>query len=239
MTVRVVTTLLALTCALPAVAQQEEEEESPFSGNVTLGYLATTGNTETSSLNGGVELAYQYARWLHEAKANAINASESSQTTAEAYDVTWRSGWDITDKDSLFGRLVWRKDRFGAFDEQFSQTLGYSRRVLTGDKHKLRADVGGGARQSTDQVGVDSDEVILTGGLDYRWQFSETALFRQQLVIEAGEDNTFTESITSITAQLIGALNLTASYTYRNNSEAPAGTNNTDTRTAIALEYGF
>ena len=46
-------------------------------------------------------------------------------------------------------------------------------------------------------------------------------------------------SITSVSAQLIGALNLTASYTYRNNSDVPVGSTNSDTRTAIALEYAF
>ena len=46
-------------------------------------------------------------------------------------------------------------------------------------------------------------------------------------------------SVTSITARLIGALNLVASYTIRNNSDVPVGTEKTDTRTAISLEYAF
>jgi putative salt-induced outer membrane protein len=57
--------------------------------------------------------------------------------------------------------------------------------------------------------------------------------------LEVGGDNTFSESVTSITARLIGALNLVASYTIRNNSDVPVGTEKTDTRTAISLEYAF
>ena len=81
---RALVVLLILSAPMAAIAQEEEgEEESPLSGKVTLGYLATTGNTETSSLNGGFEAAYRLERWLHEAKGNTTFASEDNQTTVE------------------------------------------------------------------------------------------------------------------------------------------------------------
>ena len=82
-------------------------------------------------------------------------------------------------------------------------------------------------------------KTIFFGGMDYKWQFSETAAFEQTFVLEAGEDNTFLESKSSVSATLVGALSLVASYTVRNNSDVPAGTEKTDTQTAISLEYGF
>ncbi len=231
--------LLMLGLALPVQAQQEEEEEDPLTGTVKLGYLATTGNTETSSLNAGFEAVYTVKRWEHEATANAVNASENEQTTAEAYEAGWTSRWSLTEKDLLFGRLNWRKDRFGGFDTQFSQTVGYGRRVLDNDRHRLRLEAGVGARQSEDQVGITTDETILSGGLDYTFSFSETSSLRQTIKLEAGNDNTFTESVTALSARLIGRLAMTLSYTYRNNSDVPVGSTNSDTRTAIALEYAF
>jgi putative salt-induced outer membrane protein len=204
--------LTSLALAAPLLAA--EEEDDPLEGNVKFGYLATTGNTETSSLNTKFETKYIAGDWHHEALASAINASESKVTTAEAYEAGWKSGWDFTDRDYVFGRLNWRKDRFGPFDTQFSQTVGYGRHIIDTDAHDLEGEVGFGARQSEDQQGVK---------------------FR----VEVGGDNTFSESVTSITARLIGALNLVASYTIRNNSDVPVGTEKTDTRTAISLEYAF
>ena len=217
----------------------EEEEEDPFFGTISFGYLATTGNTETSSLDTRASATYRTGRWEHEASGQAFTSSESNATNAEYYTARWRSRWDITERDFLFGRLNWRKDRFGAFDTQFSQTLGYGRRVLTGPKHKLNAEIGAGARQSTDQVGLDEDETILFAGLDYVWKFSETANFSQDFTVEAGDDNTFFESKSSVSAQLIGALSLVASYTIRANSDVPPGTEKRDTQTGISLEYKF
>ena len=232
--------LALMLLAFPVMADEEEgEEQRPLTGRVTLGYLATTGNTETSSLNSAFEAAYKRSRWLHEATAAAINASENKQSTAEAYEAGWTSSWDISERDFVFGRLNWRKDRFGGFDTQFAQTVGYGRRVIVSDRHNLNLNVGAGARQSEDQVGVKDDEAIFTAGLDYVWTLSDTSEFRQDLRVESGSSNTFSESVTAITARLVGALNLTASYTIRNNSDVPIGTEKTDTRSAIALEYTF
>lgn len=239
MNLRRVVFVTSLMLAAPLLAAEEEEADDPLEGNVKFGYLATTGNTETSSLNTSFEAKYVAGDWHHEAMASAINASENKVTTAEAYETGWKSGWNFSERDYVFGRLNWRKDRFGGFDTQFSQTLGYGRRIIATDVHSLDGELGFGARQSEDQLGVSTNETIGTGALKYKWKFSDSSEFGQTLRFEAGSDNTFSESVTSITARLIGALNLVASYTIRNNSDVPVGTEKTDTRTAISLEYTF
>lgn len=216
-----------------------EEPESPWSGKATLGYLATSGNTETSTLNTGFEIGYKTGKWAHLFEAAAVNSSENKVTTAEAYDAGWKSERNLTDKDFLFGRLHWRKDRFGGYNTQFSQTVGYGRRLIDTDKHKLNGEVGAGARQSETQLGVKENETVFRGGLYYRWQLSETAEFRQDLLAEGGEKNTYGESITALSAKVFGDLALVASYTIKHNTDVPPLTEKTDTYTALSLEYSF
>ena len=91
MTLRTYLMLAALVVSLPAVAQDAKEPESPWAGKATLGYLATSGNTENSTLNTGFEIGYATDKWAHLFKAAAINASEDEVTTAEAYNVGWKS----------------------------------------------------------------------------------------------------------------------------------------------------
>ncbi len=67
----------------------------------------------------------------------------------------------------------------------------------------------------------------------------ETAEFRQDLTVEAGGENTYTQSVTAISAKLLGELALVASYTIKNNSDVPPLTEKTDTYTALSLEYLF
>lgn len=217
----------------------EPEKRGPWAGKATLGYLATSGNTENSTLNTGLELGYSTGKWSHLATAFAISASENKITTAEAYELGWKSERKVTEQNFLFARLHWRKDGFGAYAQQFSQSVGYGRRLIDNDKHKLSAELGVGARQSELQTGAKESETIFRGGVYYKWFFSETAEFRQGLTVEAGARNTYFESQTALSAKLFGDLALVASYTVKHNTEVPPLTQKTDTYTALSLEYAF
>jgi putative salt-induced outer membrane protein len=238
MTLRCVCMLGALLLAVPALAA-EEEQEGPWAGKATLGYLATSGNTDNSNLNTAFEISYTRNDWKHGFKVHAINATEDQATTAESYDAGWKSEREFSESNYLFGQLDWRKDRFSGYDQQFSQTVGYGRRLLETDKQKLNVEIGAGARQSQLADGTDQNETILRGGLDYTLKLSDNAEFFQGLVVESGSENTYLESVTKLSASLVGNLALVASYTIKNNSDVPAGTEKTDTFTALSLEYKF
>lgn len=230
--------MLLTLLSLPALAQQEASE-SPWSGKATLGYLATSGNTENANLNTGFELGYAPNRWNHRLKALAINAAENKVTTAEAYELGFKSELSISESSFLFGRLSWRKDRFSSYDTQFAQTVGYGRRLIDSEVHKLNAEIGAGARQSDLVDGTSESELIIRGGLDYLWVLSDTSEFTQALSAESGEKNTYIESVTALKARLVGDLALVASYTIKHNTDVVPLTEKTDTYTALSLEYAF
>ena len=231
--------LILTALALPFSATAQEEPANPWSGKATLGYLATSGNTENSSLNTGVEVGFAAGAWAHLAKASAITSSENDNSTAEAYDFGWKSERNLSDKDFLFGRVDWRKDRFSGYDSQVSESIGYGRRVIDTDQHKFNLEAGVGARQSELQTGESENETIFRGGAYYTWLFSETAEFRQDLTVEGGSDNTYLESVTAVSAKLMGNLALVASYTIKHNTDVPPLTEESDTFTALSLEYAF
>lgn len=246
MNLRVIVVLGSLAIVSHAAAQEgqgaagaPDPTADPWSGKVALGYLATSGNTESSSLNSAVAVAYSIGRWTHAIDTAAINTTEEDQTTAEAYAVGWKTEFNMTDRDFLFGRVNWRKDRFSGYDQQLSESIGYGRRLIDTGAHFLNAEIGAGARQSELSDGTSEDDFILRGGLNYRWQFSEQAQFTQDFATESGSQNTYLQSVTAIKASLIGALALVVSYTVKNNSEVPVGNEETDTFSALSLEYGF
>jgi putative salt-induced outer membrane protein len=233
---------LSLLLAFAAQAQEEAgaaADEGPWSGEVSFGYLATRGNADNTNLNTSFGVGYATGKWQHSLSALALHATESKATTAEAYEVGLRSERTLTEPNFLFGALNWRKNRFSGYPEQNSAIVGYGRRVLHTGVHMLNLDVGAGARRSERSDAVIENDFILSGGLGYKWQFSETAEFTQTLGIEYGQNNTYMESISAVGAQLIGNLALVASYTIKYNSDVLPGTVNTDTWTAISLEYRF
>ena len=225
------------------VAQAQEEaaaeEEGPWSGKVVFGFLATDGNTENTSLNSGFEVGYATGKWAHLLDGLAINSTQDGDTTAEAYQLGWKTEYNFNETNYLFGRVNWRKDRFSGYDTQLSETIGYGRRLIDTGTHILNAEIGAGARQLDLPDGTSENDVIVRGGLDYTWAMSETAEFTQDLIIESGETNTYLESITALKAQLFGDVALVASYTIKNNSDVLPGVEETDTYTALSLEYAF
>jgi putative salt-induced outer membrane protein len=216
-----------------------EQEKGPWSGKAALGFLATSGNTESSSLNSAFTVAYATGRWAHSVEASAINSSEENETSAEAYGLGWKTEFNMTERDFLFGRVNWRKDRFSGYEQQMSESVGYGRRLIDTGVHFLNVEIGAGARQADLTDGTSEEDSILRAGINYQWRFSEFAQFTQDFTAESGAENTYSESVSAVKTRLIGSLALVASYTVRNNSVVPADTENTDTFGAVSVEYEF
>lgn len=229
-----------------AVAQDgQAADASPWSGNFGLGYLSSSGNTDDSSTTTDVSVGYAVAAWNHLFKGRAYGASKVDETTAEAYQLGWKSTYDISEFDYVFGALDWNKDRFAGFAEQFFQTLGYGRRVINTEILILNLEIGAGFAQQKPAAefpgGPASRENGAQGNLggNLTWNFSETAAFEQALYVFIASDNTFWESVSKVRAGLIGNAGLALSYTIKQNTDVPAGFKKTDRFTAISVDYSF
>ena len=225
---------LALAQA-PAPPQQEEG----LSGKVALGYLATSGNSESENMSLNFSGDYTAEVWHHNLTGRAVRASASGITTAEAYGLSWQSDRDFGEKSYLFARAAWDQDEFSAYDVQMRETVGYGRHFIANDRHTLNGEAGVGYRQADLRDGSEEDETILRLSTDYAFRFSETAEFKQIFQIESGDSNTYTESVSSLNADVWTNLAVVISYTVKRNSDVPVGIVKKDTFTAVSLEYSF
>lgn len=215
-------------------------EYPAISGNFSLGAIATSGNTESESANAELEAALEYAVWRHRVRASGYRASEEGETTAERYAAGVQSDYKFSARSYLFASARYERDEFGAFERRASVAAGVGRRFLDNERWLLELEAGAGRRvQEPAGSGTRERETIgrFRGGL--RWSFAEGAALRQDVQVESGDSNTYTESVTALTSKLAGAWSLRVAYTVQHNSDVPAGTENTDTITAVSLEYGF
>jgi putative salt-induced outer membrane protein len=213
--------------------------QDPIEGKVSLGYISTSGNTDSSTVNAAFNLKLTQEVWNHEFDLTAIKADTSGVTTAEAYTAGYTARRDIGERSYLFGALSWQQDEFSSYTEQTSETVGYGRHLVMTERHELNVEAGGGLRQAELLNGEKTDEGILRAALDYEWTLSETTSFSQSLVIENGSSNTRTESLSELRANIIGNIALVLSYRLRNNSDVLPGTEKTDRFTSVSLEYAF
>jgi putative salt-induced outer membrane protein len=215
------------------------QDEEGFSGRAAFGYLATSGNSDNKTMSSNFDLGWNYAPWHHSFKGAAVQASSSNVNTAEAFALDWKTDYDLGENTYAYGLIAWTNDKFSGYDSQTRQAVGYGRRFIDTERHILNGEAGAGARQAELRTGMKQDEGIFRLSGDYLWNISETSDFSQTLAIESGSNNTFTESVSKLTADIRDNLSVIFSYTIRNNSDVPASTKKRDTFTAVALEYTF
>lgn len=261
MTLRRSALMMLLCCApfaAPAqdAAAEKSQEKSAWSGEVTAGLVSTSGNSETTTANAKGQVVYSVEKWKNTFDASALKAQqttrdavtliETEQVTAERYFVGDKADFNLTDVDYLFLQVEFEKDLVGPVRQRTSETFGYGRKVLTGPGHFLDLELGAGMRQTESQVvllaapvAVKEDDVIGRGRLAYKWALSETSHFSETFKVESGDSNTFMESITELRVSLVGKLYAQGSYTVRQNTDVPAGSQKTDTITALSLGWTF
>lgn len=231
--------LILLSGAAFAQGEEPVAEMDSWAGKASLGYLSTSGNTDTTSYNTAFEVGYTRNKWKHTFKGSANGASESEMTTAEAYQAGWKSDYNFSEHSYVFGQVKWRKDRFAGVQEQLSEAIGYGRKIIDTPEHFLSAEIGAGHSSLEFADMTDESTVIVTFGADYKWTFSETSNFEQTLDVESGSENTYIESVSAVRARLLGDFALVLSYTVKHNTDVPLGSQNTDKLSAVSLEYAF
>ncbi len=227
--------LAALSLSLPAAAHADDA----WKGDASLGFLRSTGNSDTQSLNGKFELKHA-ARSLHQRfYATASNTSDADVQTGERYTAGYKLDRDFSEHNYLFGALDYERDLFGGVAERSVLSAGYGRRLINTAAHKLEAEIGAGYRQQENADGIDQDDAVGRLSGEYLWQLTDTNKFTQKLRVESGKANTFVESVSALKLTVVGSLYAGLSYTVRNNAEVPPGTSRTDTETLINLGYSF
>ncbi len=215
-----------------------------------LGMVMTGGNSETQSTNGKISAARDTEQWTQTGSFEALGSSNTDPvtdvktTTAEKYAAKLQADRKLDAENFLFGASSYDDDRFSGFDYQATVSAGYGRNIFKNDTHSLKAEIGPGMRffKLSPVAGVhipSDDEGIVHMAANYIYHFNEHASFSQNVVIDAGEDVTISESVSALSAQISGKLAMKASVKFKNTSEVPAGIEKTDSETALTLVYSI
>ncbi|MFQ5470784.1 MAG: YdiY family protein [Gammaproteobacteria bacterium] len=216
------------------------EEGSTTEGEVELGVVLTSGNTETQNVNGKAKLINKNGQWRHTGKFEGLNSSDSGATTAEKYFLSGKSDYRFSEKSYVFGNLTYENDRFSGYEYRTNGTVGMGRQVVSGKALSIDLEAGAGIRQSKlDGSGAKDEESVLRVASDISWVISETTKLSEEISIDAGEDATISKSVTGLKSQIAGNLATKISLTIKNTSDVPVGIEETDTETAVTLVYSY
>lgn len=228
----------------PAPCPCPPEDEAPppvplWTAKVGLSYVATTGNSETTTFGSDVDVARRPTPWGVEIFANYDRAENGDAVQSERTFGGARVKRALGERWELFGEATGEKDEFAGFDLRTVFAAGGTYHALTGPRHVLDTDLG---VTWTDEDRIEpAEDVSFVGalvGLDYAWAITERSTFDQRLTwfpsFETSSDWRL-ESVTSLEASLTERLALRLGYEVRFQNEPIDDLEDTDTTTRMSL----
>lgn len=228
--------VMAVLAVAPASAQ---DAERVYDASVALGYVGTTGNTETTTFNSEVLFTYRQARWIHNAKFQGLASQENEATRAERYYFENKSDFALDDDQYLYGKASYTDDRFSGFDYQATVSAGYGRYLLRRDNYDIQGFLGSGYRRNQIQNIGSEGEMIFSIGENANWRISDNSRLVQSFTTDIGEDLTVSRFEIGLESNIIDRIATKIAFQLRNTSEVPEGNKKTDTQTSVSLVYTF
>ncbi|MGS2720771.1 DUF481 domain-containing protein [Paraglaciecola aestuariivivens] len=220
------------------------KEVKPFSMDGEFGYIATTGNTETTSVKGKLSAHQELTQWSNDYIVEALYKKDEinnvEQTTAQKYFMSGQANYKLKNPDHrLFGFASYEDDKFSSYNYQATLAAGWSHKLWEDEKSKFNYSIGPGYAFSETKDGEEQNGLIVRAALDYQWKISDNAQFKQLLSTEVGNDNTKSKSESSVSATITEGLSLKVSLILDHNSDVADTRENLDTQTAVTLVYSF
>lgn len=230
---------LILACACAAIATMANAQEDPFEASIALGYVGTTGNTDTTTFNTELLATLRTENWTHNGKFQALGSQEDDQATAERYYLEDKSDYNLDESQYLYGKGTYTDDRFSGFDYQATLGAGYGRHLIRRDNFNLEAFSGFGYRENAITNGDNVGEGVFTLGENIKWTISDNAALTQSFTTDIGEELTVSKFDIGLETNIIGSITTKVAFQARHISDVPVGTEKTDTMTSVSLVYNF
>jgi len=166
----------------------------PIKGNVDFGWVATSGNSETTNLNAQLGLEKETENWKHTANFSAVNSSSedsngNDNTSAEKYAAKLQSDRNLSDRSYVYVKADYLDDRFSAFDYQANAGLGFGYKLIAEENMTLQFEVGPNYSKSKSQdTSETTEETSYSVGEGFTWKFSDTAELVQYATYYAGDE---------------------------------------------------
>lgn len=224
--------ILSVAATAPALAE--------FSGEGNLGFSAVSGNSDSESLSAKLAAEYASGNWTHAASASAYAASSDDEQTAESYSAKLETDYLFSEKTYWLGSAAYKSDRFSAYDNQATVSLGVGHHLIDNGITTLDLEGGVGYRSSEPSDNSDTEnETIFVGGVTFNHTLTDTTSFSSSWSVESGSENTYAEADLGLRVAMSEALGLALGYVVKHNTEVSEGTEKTDRYTSVTLSYLF
>jgi len=213
--------------------------EGQWEGQASLGGLVTSGNSEVTQLDSGLELARPLLPYLTaDMKASASYGSQEGDTYREKYSAETGLRWDISASSYSRLRGYWTRDELSGISHEYGASVGLGRSILSSSAFQASMEAGAGLlhRESTEDSILETSTGYLS--LDLEWGATEVWTITEEatLINDFQDSENYTmESVLEASSSITGNLSFLVGYdiTYHN---LPPVEGNDKTDTALRLQ---
>ena len=206
--------LLAFAPALATAQDKPAEKKLGWKDTAELGYVVTSGNSDSSTLGLKNTLVYDWANARFEMKLGAIKVKSSpgfvavqdttdpaeferenldAETTAESYFLNGRYDRNITDHFFWFGGAGWDRNIFAGIQNRYTAFGGVGNIWFDTDTIKWRTDYAATYTKEEDVIEPDDFDgtffgLRLSSNFLYKW--SETGSYGNDTIVDENLDDT-------------------------------------------------
>jgi putative salt-induced outer membrane protein len=211
-------------------------------GKGELSYVATGGNTDTTTAKVAAEVQYKPARWTMLARAAFVTSTTPAGEHGQRVDGLFRASRSISPKAELFAQMLYLQNTFAGIDSSFYPLAGVSYALFASPRQTISLRVGLGYGQESRVRTRDSGFATADSEVGYRWRFSKTAELSQDATLTLNlsrGDDWRGASVTSVAAGLNTRFSLKMSHILNYLNEPVAGFGRIDTITSAAIVATF
>lgn len=249
-------TLLLSVCGLaPIMALADDPPPPPqdvWTGKGQAGYTSSSGNSEGKSANAAIDMAFLNDPWKHAFHLGGLYGQSAGIVSAERWDTSWQTNYNVTPDLYTFGLATYRHDLFSGFDYQASASAGLGYKIIATPMTQLDAQVGVGYQvlrpeDITKVNGAVSGRALLpsekgvaeTAAINYSQALSSTVTLTDKLAVTSSSADRLLTNALAVAVKVSTKLALSVGYALQDNSSPPAGLKKIDTLETVNLVYSF
>ncbi|MEM6900596.1 MAG: DUF481 domain-containing protein [Pseudomonadota bacterium] len=241
----------AMVLATPALAQDEEEANTGWTGEGSLSAGITTGNTDTVDLGVGLKGQKETEKWTFAAEAGYDYGEVDGEETRNRWFVAGQVDRKLGERLYAFTRATYEQDNFSGFDTRLFVGVGAGYHIFKGEKLRWTIEAAPGFRRDevADTLDLGPPPVVIEGGVEnnfalrgssqFAYDFNENVGLTNDTSVVWTDLSTQTINTTALNAGLTDAITARISFEVRNDTNPPDGFVNTDTATRLSIVYGF
>lgn len=167
---------------------------APLSRAITadVGYVATTGNTEVTTVNAGQRFSLKSGFWRFEQFLAVVYGESDGVVNSNFIRAGMGGEYALRSTMGLAAGLLFDKNRFSGVAQRTEEYLGLVWRVVEGERDTLRLDAGGSFTQQRNVDGSHRNFPAARTALWYKRGFAPKAFMMQSVEvvpnIETSED---------------------------------------------------